>query len=380
MNSRERVLAAIDHREPDRLPLDLGAGNCCKMHVMFYNRLLEHFGMTEDVILCSKVGQSVYASDSMLKKLESDVRTPWPTHLPSENRKVADWVDDEYKYWRDGWGTSYRMPKSQPLYYDMHQFPLAEATDEEKAAYVWPSPNILDEAGARQAKAFQDAGYPVTFIGSYGNGFLQTGPRLYGFDNWLTMLALEKDEVSAHLERLLENKMRSYDNLFAVYGDHLDVISESDDFATQNSLFISPDMFRDIIKPYWKKLFAHIKSRSKAKLSLHCCGACEPLLKDLIEIGLDILNPVQISSAGMDPYHLKKEYGKDLTFWGGGVDTQRVLPKGSPDEVRDNVKRSIGAFAKGGGFIFSAVHNIQADVPIENFLAMWETFLDKRNY
>ena len=380
MNSRERVLAALDHREPDRIPLDLGAGISCKMHVHFYARLLEHFGMKEDIVLCSKIGQSAYASNAMLERLECDVRTPWPTHSPSANAAVADWEDDEYLYHRDIWSTGYRMPKSLPLYYDMHRFPLADATDEEKAAYAWPELNALDKAGARQAKAFQDAGYPVAFIDSHGNGFLQTGPRLYGFDNWLSMLALEEDDVAGFLDRLLESKMRYYDNLFALYGDSLDIVSESDDLATQNSLFMSPDMFRAIFKPYWKKLFEHIRSRSRAKITLHCCGACEPLLGDFIELGLDVLNPVQISAAGMDPHHLKKEYGKDLAFWGGGVDTQKILPHGTPDEVRDNVKRNIDAFARDGGFVFATIHNTQADVPVENFIAMWETFMDRRNY
>ncbi len=153
-----------------------------------------------------------------------------------------------------------------------------------------------------------------------------------------------------------------------------------DDLGTQNSTFVSKEMFRELFKPYWVKLLAHIKSLFSAKILLHSCGAVEPLIGDFIDMGVDILNPVQIGAAGMDPLHLKRTYGKDISFWGGGIDTQKVLPHGTEQEIRDHVKKTIDAFAPGGGFVFATVHNAQADVPVKNFMTMWETFMDNRKY
>ncbi len=381
MNSRERVLTALNHKEPDRVPLDLGAGLTCKMHVKFYRNLLEHFGMREgSIVVCNKAGQTALASDALLERLGCDIRVPFPTFRKKPDPKGTDWEDGEYTYYRDDWGTVCRMPKSAPLYYDMCQFPLIDAEEGQEAAYPWPEPYPINPDGVEQAQRYHAAGYPVAFIDHFGNGFLQTGPRLYGFDNWLTMLALEEERVRRFLEKLLELKMRHYDNVLAAYGDGLDLVCESDDLGTQTGPFVSPDMFRELFKPYWKRLFDHIRKKTKAKIYLHCCGACEPMLRDLIEVGLDILNPVQISAAGMDPLHLKREYGRDLVFWGGGVDTQRVLPRGTPAEIRDHVRRNIEALAPGGGFVFATVHNVQADVPVGNFIAMWEAFREYAEY
>ena len=143
--------------------------------------------------------------------------------------------------------------------------------------------------------------------------------------------------------------------------------------AGQDRLLFSPDIYRKYMKPRHTELFSFIKKQAPVKLFFHTCGAIQPLIGDLIESGIDILNPVQKSAAGMDLVDLKREFGKDVVFWGGGVDTQRVFSTGTPDEVRDDVKHSIDALAPGGGFVFCTVHNTMANVPPENFMAMWET-------
>jgi len=160
-----------------------------------------------------------------------------------------------------------------------------------------------------------------------------------------------------------------------VVGDNVLVISEADDLASQNSLLVSANMYRQFIKPRHKKLFSYIKSKAQNKVYIfyHTCGAVKELIPDLIEAGVDILNPVQVNAKGMDSKELKKLFGKDITFWGGGVDTQHILPHGTPQEVRDETKRRIEDLAPGGGFIFNPVHNVQRDVPPENYMAMWET-------
>ena len=380
MNSRERVLSTLDHKEGDRIPLDLGAGKSCKMHAVFYKKLLDHLGIREEAVIGAKVGQLAIASDAVLEKLQCDVRTPFPLFLKNQAAENEQWEDGEYKYFRDDWGTVMRMPKNAPLYYDMHRPPLKGTGEEADSAYVWPEPAKVDPAAVEQAKRYRAIGYPVTITEHFGNGFLQNGPKLFGFDDWLMMLSLEEDRVRACMEKLLERKMQYFDNLLAAFGDLVDVVSECEDLGTQNAPFISPDMFRNLIKPYWARLFAHIRSKTKAKILLHSCGAIEPLIGDLIDIGVDALNPVQISANGMDPFHLKKEYGKDITFWGGGIDTQKILPLGTRDQVRDHVKRNIEALSRDGGFIFATVHNTQADVPVDNFMTMWETFMECRDY
>jgi len=176
------------------------------------------------------------------------------------------------------------------------------------------------------------------------------------------------------LDAIAEVKMKYWERALALVGKNVMMVSEADDLASQNCALISPQLYRKLIKPRHTKLFSFIKKHAAVdvKIFYHSCGAVAPLLPDLIEAGIDILNPVQVSAAGMDTKELKRQFGKDLTFYGGGVDTQRILPRGTPAEVRDEVRRRIDDLAPGGGFIFNTVHNIQADVPPENIVAMWE--------
>jgi uroporphyrinogen decarboxylase len=160
------------------------------------------------------------------------------------------------------------------------------------------------------------------------------------------------------------------------------MVSEADDLASQDRCLVSPELYRKLIKPRHTRLFSFIKKQARVpvKIFYHSCGAIAPLIPDLIESGIDILNPVQVSAAGIDTAELKKRFGKDITFYGGGVDTQQVLPRGTPQQVRDEVKRRIDDLAPGGGFIFNTVHNIQADVPPVNIEAMWETLREHGVY
>jgi uroporphyrinogen decarboxylase len=175
------------------------------------------------------------------------------------------------------------------------------------------------------------------------------------------------------MEKIVELKMAYWETALQEAGDDVDVVGEADDFAGQFRTLISPAMYRRLVKPLHKKLFDFIHARTRARLFFHSCGAIRLVIPDLIEIGVDILNPVQVSASGMDSAELKREFGSALTFWGGGVDTQRVLGEGTPEQVRLDTRRRIADLAPGGGFIFAAVHNIQGNVPAENILAMWDT-------
>ena len=384
MTNRERMLCALSHKEGDRVPLDFGAGRSCKFHVLLYKRLLDHFGIKEEVKIGNKVSQLATASDKFLEVMGTDVRAIPGSWIKSTGGYTQeDWEDDNSYYWKDNWGTTMRMPKSSPLHYDMVDYPLLDRDGKEAddANYNWPNPSKLDPSTADVARKYQQDGYLTAFGEHFANGFLQTGPKVYGFDQWLMMLAAEKERVHNFNEKLLSRKLEYYDNVLDVLGDTVDVIEEADDLGTQVGPFISRDMFREMILPYWKAVWAHVhKKAPHVKIMLHSCGSVSHFLSDLIENGLQILNPVQTGAAQMSPGYLKKEFGKDLVFWGGGINTQSTLPRGTKEQIREEVKRTIAEFGPDGGFVFAAIHNMQADVPTENFINTWEAYKEFSGY
>jgi uroporphyrinogen decarboxylase len=197
-----------------------------------------------------------------------------------------------------------------------------------------------------------------------------------GFENFFCDMILNEKFAHALMSKITELKMQYWEKALEAVGENVLILSEADDLAAQRSLLCSIDLYKKMVSPYHKKLFSFMKEKARSKVYLfyHTCGSVKPLIPILIEEGVDILNPVQVNAVGMDTKDLKREFGKDLTFWGGGVDTQHVLPFGTPDEVRAEVKHRIDDLAPGGGFMFNPVHNVQSDVSPENYMAMWETF------
>ena len=378
MTNKERIMIILQHKEADRVPLDLGVAGACQISLVLYKKLLDYFGIKEDIICSNKISQMALASDKFLQKLECDVRSPFPLHvLPNPPR---EWEDQDGFFIQDSWGAISRMPKEKGYYYDLVEPPMAGSLDDDSKTYNFPPiPDIAPKA-VEQAKAYQEAGYPVILPDPYGNGFLQTATRVYGYEDWMMMLALDDKRTDWFMETLLENKLKYYDKVAAAFGDSVDIVLEMDDLGTQIGPFIDPEMVRKKLKPYYRKLYDYIHKVVKAKVFMHSCGSVVKMIPDLIEAGVDILNPVQISAAGMDPAYLKKEFGKDLVFWGGGIDTQVILPSGTKQQIRDMVKRNVEIFGKDGGFVFATIHNAQPDVPVENFIAMWEAFKECRNY
>ncbi|WP_018212184.1 uroporphyrinogen decarboxylase family protein [Desulfitobacterium hafniense] len=382
MNSRERLLTALSHKEPDRIPLDLGAGCSCKFTKYFYVKLLDYFGIQEELVMNHIPYQLVTASDKVLDLLKCDVRSASLHSIPqAENPYAKKWEDADSYYYTNNWGTRYRMPKHQGLYYDLIGGVLQDSEDEEgDQKFIWPVPEKFPAADRQQLEDYRRAGLATTISEQFGNGFLQQGPLMWGFENWFAMLLTEPERCTLFMDKLLEKKKEYYDHIFEVYGGLVDVCSEADDFGTQRGTFVSPKLIREMILPYHKKLNDYLKAKGAGYMTLHSCGSVEASIPDIIEAGFDCLNPVQISAANMSPEHLKKTYGKDITFWGGGINTQSTLPNGTPEQVREETKRNIDAFARDGGFVFATVHNVQDDVPIENFIAMWETFQDHCKY
>lgn len=206
----------------------------------------------------------------------------------------------------------------------------------------------------------------------FGGNLFENGQFLYRTDEFLVNLLIDPDNMKKMLEKLLEMHLETLDKVLDAVGDTVDIIMFGDDLGTQSAPMINPDLYKEIFQPMHKKMFQMVKKRSNAKTFLHCCGAIKPFLPDLIDAGLDIINPVQTAAAGMDPKELKRDFGKDLVFWGGGVDTQHLLPNGTPEEIRADVRKNAEILMKDGGFVFNQVHNIVTGVPPENILAMYE--------
>jgi uroporphyrinogen decarboxylase len=216
-------------------------------------------------------------------------------------------------------------------------------------------------------------------IGLFGGNLLETGQMLYRNDQFLLMLAMDPPAVHDFLDRLVEIHLKNLDRFLGAVGNNIDIILFGDDLGMQSGPQMSPEMYREYFKPRHQLLWSKAKELADVKVMLHCCGGVRELLPDLIDAGLDTINPVQINARGMEADQLKKDFGKELVFWGGGCDTQQILPNGSPEDVYTHVKQQLEFLSPGGGFVFQQVHNILPDVPAENILAMFSSVKDFKN-
>jgi uroporphyrinogen decarboxylase len=374
--SRRRVATALNHQEPDRVPYDLGGTILTGIHQQAYRRLRKHLSLpAAEVDIEDPIQQLARVHEDVKKLFKVDVYGV----NPSKPRGIATlpWSEDGYDKLVDEWGIEWWKPQDGGLYYDMRRHPLAEIdTVPALAKYKFPDP--LDpgryEGMVARANELMNRKQVAYVLGRNAPGIFEIALWMRGFENYYCDMVANTQFAEALLDTIMEVKMKYWAHALELLGPNVMMVSEADDLASQNRCLVSPALYRKLIKPRHKKLFAFIKKRAQVpvKIFYHSCGAIAELIPDLIESGIDILNPVQVSATGMDTKQLKKNFGKDVTFYGGGVDTQHVLPHGTPQEVRDEVKRRIDDLAPGGGFIFNTVHNIQADVPPENIVAMWE--------
>lgn len=380
MNSRERILKTINHQTPDRVPIDIGSSMMTGIHRDAYHRWRSHLGLpVEDS--CSFFEPSmqiVFPAEDFLNKLEIDTRPAvpaWPASFP-----LAICQDQDSKYYYDEWGYGLKMPISDPIYYSLFYHPLKKAeTLSDLQAHPFPEaqdPSRLTPIYEQIHKAEQKE--KAVIMNNVCAGTMEVASWLRGLDQFLVDMALQPDMAEYLLDQVMNFKLAYWDMILKELGNQIDIVVESDDLGTQASLLISPRMYRKFIKPRHKRIIDFIKSHSSAKIFFHSCGAIRPIIPDLIEIGVEILNPVQFNLPGMDARSLKQDFGKDLVFWGGGVETQSILSRGTPTQVRENVCEQIASLADGGGFVFATVHNIQAEVPAENLSAMWEAFVEFR--
>jgi uroporphyrinogen decarboxylase len=375
MNSRERVRLALDHKEPDHVPFDLGGTSVSLIHLTAYKNLRKHLNLpVREPTIAHMAEQLAVVEKDLAERLETDVILVIPQ--PQADFEFVFRDEGAYEAYTDEWGIGWQKPKEGGFYYDMYIHPLASA---EKLAdfKTFKFPDPLDvhrfQNLRRDARAAVEQGKVVALTGPC-SGILEMYAWTRGFEQFYVDLAVNHEFIAYMLDRLVEFKCAFWQRALAEVGDLVDVVLEYDDLGAQRSLMFSPETYRKVIKPRHEKLFSFIKQQAPAKLFFHSCGAIHPLIGDLIDAGIDILNPVQISAAGMDPKELKQEFGRDLVFWGGGVDTQGVLGTGTPEEVKEDVRRNIETLAPGGGFVFAAVHDIQANVPPENIMAMWEAW------
>jgi len=412
MTARERVLASVEHREPDRLAVDLGSNPSSGISAVAHAGLVRHLGLaSQRTQVYDVVQQLAQPTDELLDRLRIDAvdigRTfdasdaDWkPMTLPSGIEvEVPAWfhpVRQEDGAWEAFDADGLRIATMPPgaSFFDQTHFPYLDGYPDDLSDLPVVMPTVLwsglvhspwDHAGDEgfwetlrtQTMALRESS-DRALMAVVGCNLFEWGTFLRRIDNFLMDLALDQRNVERLLDALLELHFETLDHVIESVGDLVDVIRFGDDLGMDNGPLMSPDTYRAIFKPRHAALNAYVHERCSARTFLHSCGSIHALLPDLIEAGVDIINPVQISARDMEPAKLKAEFGADITFWGGGADTRVVLPRGTPDAVRDHVRRNIEAFAPGGGFVFATAHNMLPDVPPQNIEAVFEAIDEYR--
>jgi uroporphyrinogen decarboxylase len=382
LTSRERVIMALNHQEPDRVPVDLGGTVVSSIAISTYAALREALGLPRrETRVMETVQQIACVDEDVISILGLDV-IPVFANQPAGFKVVFTCEPGGAVTFKDEFGATLRKPPSS-FYYDWMEFPLQEPSLDALEQMPWPDP--ADPArykGLRQQVQALRAGTDKALfsMAPCGHDLFNQLLRVRGMQEGLIDLAANQDFAEAFLERLTQTICTAQALFLDQVGDLVDIHFTADDLSGQTGPLISPALYRRLIKPRWARIIQTIKAHTHAKILYHSCGAIDAFIPDLIEIGVDIINPVQISARGMDSATLKKKYGKRLSYWGGGCDTQRILSEGTPSEVRREVRRRIADFAPGGGFVFNPVHNIQPLVPAANILAMFTAAQDFGRY
>jgi len=402
MTSRERILLTLKHEEPDRVPIDLGGMRSSGIHAIAYNKLKRYLNCEDKSVKIYDLGQQLAIVDNEIReRVSSDVvelkRLDGGFGTRIDSWKYFNMFPDGGEYYvpadfnpkvlAEGSFTIEiegkvvaLMPKGG-YYFDSRYAPLANVGDRKEIDIIL-SDRITDEelnfleAQAKEMKKNTDC----AILGSFGGNFIEMGHTLFGYQEFMERLILNKSFIEYFLSKLEEKYLEEIERYLNRVGKYIDIIVLGDDYGTQEDLQISIKMFRQLFKPHLKALCDFIEERSDVYIFLHSCGAVSKLIPDLIDAGIQILNPVQTSAKGMSPELLKKKFGKDIVFWGGGCDTQRILPFGALEEVENDVKKRIDIFAPEGGFVFAAIHNIQQEVSPEKCLRLFDTARDYGRY
>jgi uroporphyrinogen decarboxylase len=375
MTPRQRVLRALNHEVPDRVPIDLG-GNQTGIHKNAYRRLALYLGLPDEVEIMDAVQQLARPSERVLERFHVDTRyvaagpaSTWKGGIVKAERGGRLWHD-----LTDEFGIRWSMPDDQQLYMDITLHPLARATVKDVCDYAWPKGDDPSRfAGLRERALRLRKETPYAVVSGISGVVYEICWYLRGLEQWFCDLVTDPGFCEAMLDQTLKYWLDWFRLFLDEAGDVVDVIMIGDDLAGQDGPLFNPAIYRRLVKPRHKRLVEYIRSRTKAKVWYHTCGSCAAYIPDLLDNGIHILNPVQISARHMDPFELKRRFGRDLVFWGGGCDSQSVLPRGTPSEVAENVRLNLEAFLTDGGYVFNSVHNIQGEVPPENIVAMFDT-------
>ncbi|HEY5436274.1 MAG TPA: uroporphyrinogen decarboxylase family protein [Candidatus Limnocylindrales bacterium] len=373
MNSRERVQAALSHREPDRVPVDLGSTCVTSITSGACGPLRAYLGLPVDEAPIWDLPQQLpYLGEDLLVRLGVDTR---PVTLPRANALPEPLIDEgAYWGWINRWGARLRMPKEGGFYFDWVEFPMRDLTEEAVRTFRWPeldSPEVLALVREEAVRLHETTDYALVGAGIVGMGIFEQGCFTVGSEEFMMAMAADRPLAERLLDGITEFSIESANRYLDQVGELLDVYQYGDDVSTQLGWMISPEAYVSLIKPRQKRLFDAIRAKTSAKLFYHGCGAVFDLIPHLIDIGVDVVNPVQVSARGMDTARLKATYGRDVVFWGGGVDTQQVLPFGTRDQVRAEVWHRVRDLGP-DGFVWAAVHNVQSGVPPENVVAAFD--------
>ncbi len=400
MNSRERVICALEHREPDRVPIDVGATRQSGIAASTYHKLKQRLGLGTPT--------RVFDVYQMLAEVERPVLERFGADVVGLNRKVVAFGirNEDWKPWKMFDSTPVEVPGGfHPLvkpngdlllvkpdgspiaqmprggyYFDrLDKYPGAAHADPETLDVPMLGEEECDHLHAQAEAWWQNSDYAI--MAAMGPPYeLFFGLGTGDFQAWMITLATEPDYVRALYERLAEAWIENLRRFTAAVGDRVQILQFNDDLGTQDAPFLSPRMFRELVMPYYKRGLDWVHRHTKMKVFMHNDGAIFDFLPALIEMGVDILNPVQTTAKGMDPVRLKREFGDRLCFWGGACDCQGTLAFGTPEQVADEVRENLRILAPGGGYVLASVHNIQAEVPPENVIALFDTALQAGQY
>ncbi len=365
MTHRERVLAALEHREPDRVPMDVGSTRFTGMVGESYDRLRAHLGFGERGAVVDRMQQLVEMDERVLEHLDVSARGIHPA--AADRGGDQELPDGGY---RDEWGVV-RVRPPGCHYYELRVSPLAgNITARDIARFPLPDPTDPGRVrGLRQrALELRRTDYAIVYGARYA--LVHFTQYLRGFSDWFMDLGSDHDLFRALMEAVLEVLLEWNRRAFRELGDLIDIVAFGDDIGLQDRPICAPALYRQLIRPYQERIVADIRAHTRARILYHTCGSVYRYIGDFIEMGIDAINPVQVSAKNMEPERLRREFGGRIAFW-GGIDTQRLMPRGTPEEVRDQVRRTFEILGRGGGWVLASVHNVQPDVPPENLLAMF---------
>ena len=394
MNGRQRVMAALQHQQPDRVPIDLGGTRQSGIAASTYHQLKQRLGIESPT--------RVYDLYQMLAEVERPIMERFGADVIGLNRPAVAFgiVNEGWKPWRLFDGTPVEVPAgfnpvTQPngdlallrddqviarmpndgYYFDrLEVYPGGAHQSVEEVNPPVMSDELCDHYHAQSEALFQNTDLAV--VAPMGPPYeLFYGLGTGGFESWMMSLAAEPDYVNALCEKLVDVWIENLRRFADAVGNRVQILQFNDDFGTQSAPFISVKMFRELIMPHYKRGLEWVHANTEMKVFLHSDGAIMPLIPSIIEMGVDILNPIQTSATGMDAMTLKADFGDQLVFWGGSLDCQKTLPFGTPEQVRREVTEHVRVFSPDGGYVFAPVHNIQAKVPAENVIAMFDAVL-----